>query len=74
MSKQEFTFFATFGHGQPGFPGYLRITVRYEDVDKNDAYKIASKRVDKATGGRYCMLYDSLDKVHEADRYFRGEA
>lgn len=73
MSKQEFTFFGTAGDGQPGFPGYLRVTVRNME-DRDEAMKIAYQRMNQATNCRWCRLYDSLDRVHELDKHFRGEA
>jgi|GEM_PF-5259603 hypothetical protein len=67
-----FVFFATFGSGHPGYPGYLRVEV--EASDEGQAELIARKRINEATGGRWCGLYSSLEKMHPGDRIFRGEA
>lgn len=65
------TFYATFGSGQPNFPGYLEVEV--QEGDKEKAETIARKRVQRATDGRWSMMYNSLDEVHEMDRVFRGK-
>ena len=68
----EFTFYATFGHGQPSFPGYLRVHVTA--ATEEEAENEARRRVSEATNNRWCGLYKSLDDVHPLDRVFRGEA
>jgi hypothetical protein len=67
------TFFATFGHGQPGYPGYLEVTVEGAE-NMEEAAALARQRVTEATEGKWCGLYDSLEHMHELDRVFRGVA
>lgn len=67
-----FVFYGTFGCGHPGAPGYLRVKV--SAPSSGEAYAEAYSRMNQATGGKWCALYDSLDRVHELDRIFRGEA
>jgi hypothetical protein len=67
-----FEFFATFGHGQSGFPGYLRVRVYAEDRDAAKAK--ARARVNHAVGRKWCQLYGDLSKLHPADNFFRGDA
>ena len=67
-----FTFYATFGHGQPGFPGYLEVTV---EADNELAAELeARRRVRDATENRWCGMYKSLDAMHPGDKIFRGQA
>lgn len=72
MSMIQYTFYATFGSGQPGFPGYLKCEVKAPS--KEHARGLARGRVNEATTGRWCMLYESLDEIDKRDRIFRGEA
>lgn len=67
----EFTFYGTFGSGQVGYPGYLRVSVEAETF--GEAYQIAYQRMNKATDRKWCALYDSLDKMHYADKVYRGK-
>lgn len=60
------TYYATFGSGQVGHPGYLEVEADDEEE--------ARERVQKATHGRWGFLYTSLDDVHPNDQIFRGVA
>jgi hypothetical protein len=67
-----FTFYATFGSGQPGYPGYLQIDV--DEQDEQAAMLEARRRVSEETGGRWCGMYRSMEQMHPDDRIFRGTA
>lgn len=68
---QSYTFYATFGSGQSGYPGYLKCEV--EAASKEYARALARSRVHDATEGHWCMLYESLDELDERDRVYRGK-
>ena len=70
------TFYATFGCGQPGYPGYLKVSVETNDsiAGSLSAELVARRRVNEATGGKWCGLYRSLEDLHIGDRIYRGEA
>ena len=57
------TFF-TFGSGQPGYPGYVKILA----VDRNRAREIMFENYP-----RWGFEYASLEKIHENDRILREE-
>jgi len=70
-APKQFTFYATFGTGQPGFPGYLEVAI--EASSEQEAELFARRRLHE-TVKRWCGLYRSLDDLHELDRVFRGKA
>ena len=68
----EYTYYATFGSGQPGYPGYLIAVVKA--ASEADAWALARQRVREATDNKYCGFYGSLEEVHVLDRIYRGNA
>lgn len=56
-------FYFTFGHGQVGFPGYVKITA--PDADK------ARDAMFEKYGAKWCQQCFSLEEVHEMDRVLR---
>lgn len=70
--RQTYTFYGTFGTGQPGFPGYYKIHV--VGLSQDAARGVAHYRMATATDNRWCRVYDSLDDLHPGDRVYRGEA
>ena len=57
-------FYATFGSGQPFFPGYMVIPTPDEGI--------ARRAINAFVNGRWCGTYESLSQVHPLDRYYRG--
>ena len=71
-TQMTYTFHASFGAGQPNYPGFLEVTVKADCY--TDAYAAAYERMNKATDLKWCCLYDSLDLMHPDDLVFRGKA
>lgn len=69
---ESYTFYCTFGHGQPNFPGYFRVVVFADNY--NEAEAEARRRMRDATNNRWCGLYNSVEDLHFQDNIFRGEA
>ena len=65
------TFFATFGCGQPGYPGYLQVDV-FGPFTFLGAEAQARRRLHDETDGRWSHLYTSITDLHKNDRILRG--
>lgn len=59
------TFFATVASNMPHGAGYWEI----QATDLDHARELANE---KTPGGRWCFLYESLEKVHPLDRKRHG--
>lgn len=56
--------YCTFGHGQPGFPGYVRL--------EGPSWSACRNAMHAYTKGRFMTDYDSLDKIHSMDNIERA--
>lgn len=59
------TFYATFGYGQPNFPGYVSIYA----PDENTARQMMVEEYDN----RYCQMLHDESEIFPEDKVFRGE-
>lgn len=67
----DYSFFATFGTGQPNFPGYFRVDVRGAESPV-EARTRAHVAMNRATNQRWSFLYGSYEELHVLDRVYRG--
>lgn len=58
-------FYFTFGHGQTGFPGYVRVYA--PDYDRARDLMIA------AHGSRWALAYERYEDMDQHDRNMRGQ-
>ena len=68
---QEYVFKATFGQGHEKFPGYVNIPIIADTL--NEGRRIATARMFKVFGPKWCALYDPDEELHPADNVFRGQ-
>lgn len=68
---RDYTFFATFGSGQQGYPGYVEINVVSQSKDK--ARDTAHKVMNQTYLHKWCALYDNFEEVHVNDRNLRNK-
>lgn len=60
---QTMNLFCTYGSGQPGHPGYVRVEGPDYGACRNAMYDYSN--------GRFAFDYDSLDKIHPLDKIER---
>ena len=72
MSEDRNGGFATFGSGQVGYPGYLRVVLDESDRTA-DAWTQMRWMAHEVTNGKWCGFYWTLEDVHPNDRIHRGD-
>ncbi len=67
---QDYTLYATFGSGQPYYPGHIVVTVTASSA--LNARVLAQAALTEKYGRKWCALYSNRDDLFSGDRNFRG--
>lgn len=68
------SYYFTLGHGQDGFPGFVRVDVAPNmwGRKKRSTFGVAREIMFAKHGDKFAFQYDNADALHEDDRFLRA--